>query len=110
MRRYSSLLVSMLASRHNKKGVNVFYRTAPTTTFSGRSAIILILIETNSPGFDGIRSQAMRDWQKLLIDHGYHSRTIAKSTVVLVPSLISKSRIIAEEFEKLEYIEASMVR
>ena len=25
------------------------------------------------PG-DGIKSQAMRDWQSLLIEHGYHSR------------------------------------
>ena len=22
---------------------------------------------------DGIKSQAMRDWQRLLIEHGYHS-------------------------------------
>ena len=48
---------------------------------------------------DGIRSQAMRDWQKLLIDHGYHSRTIAKEYggFGAEPDIL-KSRIIAEEF------------
>ena len=48
---------------------------------------------------DGIRSQAMRDWQKLLIDHGYHSRTIAKKYggFGAEPDIL-KSRIIAEEF------------
>ena len=25
---------------------------------------------------DGIKSQAMREWQALLIENGYHSRTI----------------------------------
>ena len=25
---------------------------------------------------DGLKSQALRDWQRLLIEHGYHSRTI----------------------------------
>ena len=29
---------------------------------------------------DGIKSQAMRDWQRLLIEHGYHSRTIASQS------------------------------
>ena len=50
------------------------------------------------PG-DGIKSQAMRDWQSLLIEHGYHSRTIASEYggYGAAPDII-KSRIIAEEF------------
>ena len=50
------------------------------------------------PG-DGIKSQAMRDWQSLLIEHGYHSRTIASEYggYGAEPDII-KSRIIAEEF------------
>ena len=50
------------------------------------------------PG-DGIKSQAMRDWQRLLIEHGYHSRTIASEYggYGAEPDII-KSRIIAEEF------------
>tara|TARA_Y200000002_G_scaffold241617_2_gene199781 strand:+ start:195 stop:1406 length:1212 start_codon:yes stop_codon:yes gene_type:complete len=48
---------------------------------------------------DGIKSQAMRDWQRLLIEHGYHSRTIASEYggFGAEPDII-KSRIIAEEF------------
>ena len=48
---------------------------------------------------DGIKSQAMRDWQRLLIEHGYHSRTIAREYggYGAEPDII-KSRIIAEEF------------
>ncbi|MGB1273968.1 MAG: acyl-CoA dehydrogenase family protein, partial [Luminiphilus sp.] len=48
---------------------------------------------------DGIKSQAMRDWQRLLIEHGYHSRTIASEYggYGAEPDII-KSRIIAEEF------------
>ena len=48
---------------------------------------------------DGIKSQAMRDWQRLLIEHGYHSRTIASQYggYGAEPDII-KSRIIAEEF------------
>ena len=48
---------------------------------------------------DGIKSQAMRDWQSLLIEHGYHSRTIASEYggYGAEPDII-KSRIIAEEF------------
>ena len=41
----------------------------------------------------------MRDWQSLLIEHGYHSRTIASEYggYGAEPDII-KSRIIAEEF------------
>ena len=48
---------------------------------------------------DGIKSQAMRDWQSLLVQHGYHSRTIpeAYGGFGAEPDMI-KSRIIAEEF------------
>ena len=48
---------------------------------------------------DGIKSQAMRDWQALLIENGYHSRTIPSEYggFGAEPDII-KSRIIAEEF------------
>ena len=29
------------------------------------------------PG-DGLRSQALKDWQSALIEHGYHSRTVPR--------------------------------
>ena len=50
------------------------------------------------PG-DGLKSQAMRDWQALLIENGYHSRTIPSEYggYGAEPDII-KSRIIAEEF------------
>ena len=48
---------------------------------------------------DGIKSQAMREWQALLIENGYHSRTIPSEYggFGAEPDII-KSRIIAEEF------------
>ena len=48
---------------------------------------------------DGIKSQAMREWQALLIENGYHSRTIPSEYggFGAAPDII-KSRIIAEEF------------
>ena len=48
---------------------------------------------------DGLKSQALKDWQRLLIEHGYHSRTIPSQYggYGAEPDII-KSRIIAEEF------------
>ena len=48
---------------------------------------------------DGLRSQALKVWQRLLIEHGYHSRTIPSEYggFGAEPDII-KSRIIAEEF------------
>ncbi len=47
----------------------------------------------------GAKSQEVRDWQKILIEHGYHSRTIPKAYggYGAEPDIL-KSRIIAEEF------------
>ena len=50
------------------------------------------------PG-DGFRSQALKDWQSALIEHGYHSRTVPRDYggYGAEPDII-KSRIISEEF------------
>jgi alkylation response protein AidB-like acyl-CoA dehydrogenase len=50
------------------------------------------------PG-DGLRSQALKDWQSVLIEHGYHSRTVPRDYggYGAEPDII-KSRIISEEF------------
>tara|TARA_Y100000385_G_scaffold102020_1_gene105468 strand:+ start:667 stop:1881 length:1215 start_codon:yes stop_codon:yes gene_type:complete len=50
------------------------------------------------PG-DGLKSPALRNWQRLLIENGYHSRTIPSEYggFGAEPDII-KSRIIAEEF------------
>ena len=50
------------------------------------------------PG-DGLKSPALREWQRLLIENGYHSRTIPSEYggFGAEPDII-KSRIIAEEF------------
>ena len=50
------------------------------------------------PG-DGLKSPALREWQRLLIENGYHSRTISSEYggFGAEPDII-KSRIIAEEF------------
>jgi alkylation response protein AidB-like acyl-CoA dehydrogenase len=47
----------------------------------------------------GAKSQEIRDWQKILIENGYHSRTIPKAYggYGAEPDIL-KSRIIAEEF------------
>jgi alkylation response protein AidB-like acyl-CoA dehydrogenase len=48
---------------------------------------------------DGLKSSALREWQRLLIENGYHSRTIPSEYggFGAEPDII-KSRIIAEEF------------
>jgi alkylation response protein AidB-like acyl-CoA dehydrogenase len=48
---------------------------------------------------DGLKSSALREWQHLLIENGYHSRTIPSEYggFGAEPDII-KSRIIAEEF------------
>ena len=51
----------------------------------------------------GPRSDATKEWQKLLIEHGYHSRTIPKEYggYGATPDIL-KSRIIAEEFSNAQ--------
>jgi len=48
---------------------------------------------------DGLKSPVLQNWQRLLIEHGYHSRTIPSEYggFGAEPDII-KSRIIAEEF------------
>ena len=69
-------------------------------TFRGevRSFIDQYKDQQPKPGM-GPKSQEVRDWQKLLIEHGYHSRTIPKTYggYGAEPDIL-KSRIIAEEF------------
>jgi len=57
--------------------------------------------KNQAPGQAGLRSAKTRDWQALLIEHGYTARTIPKKYggFGAEPDLL-KSRIIAEEFAR----------